>query len=112
MCIRDRGSHYHVKVQPSVVLDSRDQLFSAHIVSACSLGLSRLGSLSEYKDTHGLAGSVRKHNSAADLLIRMTAVAACPDVNFYSLVKFSGGSLLNQRARVCYVILYLSLIHI
>ena len=50
----------------------------------------------ENKDADLLACTVRKNNGAADLLIGMTAVAACTNMNFNGFVKLGGSAFLDK----------------
>ena len=54
-----RRSHHHIEIQPSVILDLRNQLIAAHIISACCLCLSKLVAFGKYKDFNRLTCTVR-----------------------------------------------------
>src|SRR5699024_2288119 len=95
-----RCSNNNVEIKPSLVLDLRDELLSAYILSACSLGFLCFSVSCEYKYANLLTGSVRKNNSSTDLLICMTSVAACTDVSFDGLVKFGNCGFLYQADRL------------
>src|SRR5699024_7334281 len=83
-----RSCNYYVKIQPSFVLDLRDQFFCSYVVSACCLCLICLSILSEYQYTYSLTCSVRKYNGTTDLLLCVTSVTACSDMSFDGLVEF------------------------
>ena len=49
-----------------------DELFSADIIGACLFGSLRLLALGEHENADRLAGAVRQHDRAADLLVCVT----------------------------------------
>ena len=73
-----------------------DQFLAADIIGSGCSGFISLGILCKYQHTDSLAGSVRKNNSTADLLIGVTAVTAGPDMNFYCLIEFGCRVLLDD----------------
>ena len=85
----------YVEIKPVLALNLGNQLLSAYIISAGSLSLFRTVTLSEYQHANRLTGSVRQHDSSANLLVCMTSVYAQTDMNFYSLIELCLGSLQN-----------------
>ena len=75
------GSHDDVKIHEAAG-DLCDQLVIANDISASSLGSSCCGALSNSADADGLAGAVGQNDSAADLLVSVTAINAQTDVLF------------------------------
>ena len=78
------------------MLNLRNQLFAAYIISACSLCLVYLIALSKNQYSYSLTGSVRKNNCATDLLFSMTSVTSCSDVCFDGLIELGNCGLFNQ----------------
>src|SRR4029079_6870876 len=69
-------------------------------VRAGVLRLARLVALGEDGDAHLLAGAVRKHQRAAQLLVRMTDVEAEAEVHLDGLVELRGRELLEHLHRL------------
>ncbi len=99
-----RCRHYYVEIKPAFVLDLRNELLCSYKLSACSSRLICLGILCKYQYTHLLTSTVRQYNRATDLLVCVTSVTACSDMNFDGLVKLRYCGLLRQRNRVFCVV--------
>ena len=89
------GSHDDVKIHEAAG-DLCDQLVIANDISASSLGSSSCGALSNSADADGLAGAVGQNDSAADLLVSVTAINAQTDVQLDGLVELGGSGLAYQ----------------
>ena len=92
-----RCGNDYVEIKPAVVLDTGKELLAADVISACCLCLIQLRTLCEYEHANLLAGAGGKDYCATDLLICMTSVAACTDVDLNSLIKFCSCGLLDKR---------------
>ena len=90
-----RGGDQNIEVQVAAG-DLGDQIVIADLLSACSL--SGLGSvaLGDCDNADILAGAVGQDDSAADLLVSVTAVNAQTDVQLNGLVELSGSGLAAQ----------------
>ncbi len=95
----------NVEIQPAVVLNLRDQLLAADIVRARRLRLVKFGPFCKYKNLHALTCSVRQYDCAADLLLRMTSVTACPDMKLDCLVEFCCRILFDKGNRLSNIVL-------
>ena len=73
-----------------------DQLVITHDVSAGCLSSSGGSALSDGADADGLAGAVGQNDSAADLLVSVTAVNAQTDVQLDGLIELGGSGLASQ----------------
>ena len=87
-------SDYYVEIQPAFILDSGKELLAADEISACFLCLIQLRALCEYQDSDLLADTCGQNYRAADLLVSVTAVAACTNVDLNSLIKLRSCSFL------------------
>ena len=107
-----RCSDDNVEIEPVLFLDLCYEIHLADIICpgfSCLISLCALG---KYEDAHRLACAVRKHDSATDLLISMTSVAACTDVSFDCLIKFRDCSLLYDFNSFSHVIQVLAIINL
>ena len=83
----------NVEIHKAFALDPCDKILSTDYFCAGGYCCVCVCTLSENGDSDGTAGSVGKDDCAADLLVSVTGVNAQTDVNFNSLVKFSGCAL-------------------
>ena len=97
------GSHDDVKIHEAAG-DLCDQLVIANDISASSLGSSSCGALSNSADADGLAGAVGQNDSAADLLVSVTAINAQTDVQLDSLVELGGSGLASQLQSLVHIV--------
>src|SRR5699024_721614 len=97
------GGHDHVEVHEAA-LDLGDQVVITDDISAGSLSGGSSGALGDGADADGLAGAVGQHDSAADLLVGMTAVNAQTDVQLNGLIELGGGQLAGQLQRLVHIV--------
>ena len=81
-----------------------DQLVITDDVSAGSLSSSGSGALGDGADADGLAGAVGQNDSAADLLVSVTAVNAQTDVQLNGLVELGRSGLASQLQSLVHII--------
>ena len=91
-----RCSNNNVEIKPSFILDSRNEVFSSYIVSASCFCFFCFCIFCEYKNANLFTSSMRQNYCTTDLLICVTSIAACTDVNFDSFVKFSNCGFLYK----------------
>ena len=84
--------------------DLCDQLVITDDISASSLSSSSSGALGDCADADGLAGAVGQNDSAADLLVSVTAVNAQTDVQLNSLVELGRSGLASQLQSLVHII--------
>ncbi len=99
-----RCSNNDVEIKPSFVLDLRNKVLSSYEFCACSFCFLSFCISCKYKNTNLFTGSVRQNNSSTNLLICMTSIAACTDVSFDSLVKFSNCCFFYKADSLCGII--------
>ena len=82
-----RGRDDDVEVEPVFALDLRNQLLSADVIRAGLLGGLGLLAFGEHEDANLLAGAVRQHDSAANLLVGLTRIDAQTHGDLHGLVE-------------------------
>ena len=93
------GSSYsHIKIKPTT-LNFGYELFSAYIISTCSLCLGDLVTLCKNKNSLGLAGTIGQYNCATDLLISILRIDAETNMELDGLIELSRRSLLYELHR-------------
>ena len=81
-------------------VDLGDQVVAAGEVGAGLAGLALFLALGEHEDAHGLSGSVRQNERAADHLIGVLGIHAQTDREVDRLVELGELGLLHERARL------------
>ena len=103
-CFRDLGNYDYVEVNEAFVLDLGDQVSVANHHRAGFLsGLGGIA-LADGDNANVAAGTVRQHNSAADLLVSVAAVNAQADVQLNGLVKLGLCGLAAEGQRLLRVV--------
>ena len=85
-----------VELEPVLLLDLLNEIHAAGVVCACCQSLFLTLVLAENEDADGLAGAVGKDDSAADLLVCVTAVNAELDVQLDGLVELCLACLITR----------------